>query len=73
MNAAVIRLKDAVWAIAERPVRTAQAVADLAGSEPGWGAIEAYTSIQQALSAIDRLEVRGATPRACTCWCATTA
>ncbi|HEX6166256.1 MAG TPA: SIS domain-containing protein [Acidimicrobiales bacterium] len=59
VNAAVIRLKDAVWAVANDRVRTARAVADLAGSEPGWAAIEAYTSIQQALSAIDRLEVRG--------------
>jgi glucosamine--fructose-6-phosphate aminotransferase (isomerizing) len=59
VNAAVIRLKDAVWAVANDRVRTARAVADLAGTEPGWAAIEAYTSIQQALSAIDRLEVRG--------------
>ena len=59
VNAAVIRLKDAVWAVEKDRVRTARAVADLAGSEPGWGATEAYTSIQQALSAIDRLEVRG--------------
>jgi glutamine---fructose-6-phosphate transaminase (isomerizing) len=59
INAAVVRLKDAVWAVAEDRVRTARAVADLAGSEPGWAATEGYTSIQQALSAIDRLEVRG--------------
>ena len=59
VNAAVIRLKDATWAVEKDRVRTARAVADLAGSEPGWGATEAYTSIQQALSAIDRLEVRG--------------
>jgi glucosamine--fructose-6-phosphate aminotransferase (isomerizing) len=58
-NAAVIRLKDAVWAIAEDRARTARAVADLAGSEPGWSAVEGYTSIQQALAALDRLEVRG--------------
>ena len=58
-NAAVIRLKDAVWSIGQDRVRTARAVADLAGSDPGWAAIEAYASIQQALSAIDRLEVRG--------------
>jgi glutamine---fructose-6-phosphate transaminase (isomerizing) len=58
-NAAVIRLKDAVWAIAENRTRTARAVADLAGSEPGWSAVEGYTSIQQALAALDRLEVRG--------------
>jgi glucosamine--fructose-6-phosphate aminotransferase (isomerizing) len=58
-NAAAVRLKDAVWAVAEDRARTARAVADLAGSEPGWAAVEAYTSIQQALAAIDRLEVRG--------------
>jgi glucosamine--fructose-6-phosphate aminotransferase (isomerizing) len=59
VNAAVVRLKDAVWSIERDRVRTARAVADLAGSEPGWAATEAYTAIQQALSAIDRLEVRG--------------
>jgi glutamine---fructose-6-phosphate transaminase (isomerizing) len=59
VNAALVRLKDAVWAVDKDRLRTARAVADLAGSEPGWGATEAYTSIQQALSAVDRLEVRG--------------
>ncbi len=59
VNAAVVRLKDAVWAIERDRARTARAVADLAGSQPGWPAVEAYTSIQQALSALDRLEVRG--------------
>jgi glutamine---fructose-6-phosphate transaminase (isomerizing) len=59
VNAAVIRLKDAVWAVEHDRVRAARAVADLSGSEPGWAATEGYTSIQQALSAIDRLEVRG--------------
>ncbi|HLM63001.1 MAG TPA: SIS domain-containing protein [Acidimicrobiales bacterium] len=59
VNAAVVRLKDAVWAVADDRVRNARAVADLAGSEPTWAATEAYTSIQQSLSAIDRLEVRG--------------
>jgi glucosamine--fructose-6-phosphate aminotransferase (isomerizing) len=59
VNAAVTCLKDAVWAVAQDRVRTARAVADLAGNEPSWEAVEAYTSVQQALSAIDRLEVRG--------------
>jgi glutamine---fructose-6-phosphate transaminase (isomerizing) len=59
VNAAVTRLKDAVWSVEQDRVRTARAVADLAGSEPSWAATEGYTSIQQALSAIDRLEVRG--------------
>jgi len=58
-NSAVVRLKDAVWAVAQDRATTARAVADLAGSEPGWAAVEGYTSIQQALVAVDRLEVRG--------------
>jgi glucosamine--fructose-6-phosphate aminotransferase (isomerizing) len=58
-NAAVGRLRDALWAIGRDRVRTAKGVADLAGHAPGWAAIEGYTSIQQALAAIDRLEVRG--------------
>ena len=40
-------------------LRTARAVADLAGTELGVAAIEVFTSVQVALSAIDRLEVRG--------------
>ena len=60
INAAVVRLKDAVWVGRARTAPAPpSAVADLAGSEPGWAATEGYTSIQQALSAIDRLEVRG--------------
>jgi glutamine---fructose-6-phosphate transaminase (isomerizing) len=59
VNLAVGRLKDALWAVGRDRVGTARAVADLAGHDPGWAAIEGYTSIQQALAAIDRLEVRG--------------
>src|SRR5581483_2301147 len=40
-------------------LRTARAVAALAGSEPSAAAIEAFNQVQIALSAIDRLEVRG--------------
>src|SRR5262245_4912531 len=59
VNAAVTRLKDAVWSVERDRTRTARAVADLAGPDPSWGATEGYTSIEQALSAIGRLEVRG--------------
>jgi glucosamine--fructose-6-phosphate aminotransferase (isomerizing) len=59
INAALIELKDAVWAIRRDRLRTARAVDDLAGPDAGIAALEAYTSIQQALSALDRLEVRG--------------
>lgn len=59
VNAAVIRLKDVTWAIARDRLRTARAVAELAGPEAGEAAIAAFASVQAALSAIDRLEVRG--------------
>ncbi|MEX0664031.1 MAG: SIS domain-containing protein [Acidimicrobiia bacterium] len=59
VNAAMLRAKDAVWAVRNDRLRTARAVADLAGSDASPAAIEAYTSIQIALSALDRLEVRG--------------
>ena len=59
INAALVRTRDAVWAVGRDRLRTARAVADLAGTELGAAAIEAFTSVQVALSAIDRLEVRG--------------
>jgi glucosamine--fructose-6-phosphate aminotransferase (isomerizing) len=59
VNAAVIRLKDALWAVQRDRLRTARAVADLAGPSPTRSAVEAFASVQAALSAIDRLEVRG--------------
>jgi glucosamine--fructose-6-phosphate aminotransferase (isomerizing) len=58
-NAAVLRLKDALWAVQRDRVPTAAEVRGLVGADAGWSAIEVGTSIQQALSAIDRLEVRG--------------
>ena len=59
LNAVVVRLKDAVWAIQRDRLRTAREVADLGGAGAGVAAIEALTSVQLALSALDRLEVRG--------------
>ena len=47
------------WAVRRDRLPTAGAVADLAGAGAGPAAIAAFTSVQQALSAIDRLEVRG--------------
>ncbi len=58
-NAAAMRCKDAAWAIERDRLRTADGVASLAGRETGWSTIEACTQIEQALRAIDRLEVRG--------------
>jgi glucosamine--fructose-6-phosphate aminotransferase (isomerizing) len=59
VNAAVIRLKDALWAVQRDRLRTARAVADLAGPAPTPSTVDAFASVQAALSAIDRLEVRG--------------
>ena len=59
VNAALVRLKDAAWAVQRDRLRTAREVAELAGPEPSRAAIAGYTSIQVALSALDRLEVRG--------------
>jgi len=59
LNAAIVRVKDAVWAVERDRVRTARAVSELAGGDATVAAIDVYLSIQQALSAIDRLEVRG--------------
>ena len=60
VNADLLRLKDASWAILHDRLRTARSVEDLAGAAADVpAAIEGYTSIQLALSAIDRLEVRG--------------
>jgi glucosamine--fructose-6-phosphate aminotransferase (isomerizing) len=58
-NAALIQLKDAVWAVRQDRLPTAERVGELAGPGAGPAAIEAFTSVQQALSALDRLEVRG--------------
>ena len=59
INAALVGLKDAVWAIEHDRVRTAREVRLLAGPQASANARRSYLSIQQALSALDRLEVRG--------------
>jgi glucosamine--fructose-6-phosphate aminotransferase (isomerizing) len=58
-NAALVRLKDAVWAVRHDRLRTAAAVTDLVGPGASPSAVAAYASVQVALSALDRLEVRG--------------
>ncbi|MCU1386841.1 MAG: glmS [Ilumatobacteraceae bacterium] len=58
-NATLVGLRDAVWAIRNDRLRAARAVDDLAGRDAGDAAIAGYFAVQQALSALDRLEVRG--------------
>jgi glucosamine--fructose-6-phosphate aminotransferase (isomerizing) len=52
-------LRDAAWSLRKDRIRTAQAVDALAGVGASRSALAAYLSVQQALSAIDRMEVRG--------------
>jgi glucosamine--fructose-6-phosphate aminotransferase (isomerizing) len=59
LNAALVRSKDALWAIRRDRLRSARAVDDLAAGDTSLAAVETYASIQTALSALDRLEVRG--------------
>ena len=59
VNAALVRVKDAVWSVARDRLRAARAVDDLADGDTGSSALEAFAAVQVALAALDRLEVRG--------------
>ncbi len=59
LNAALVGLRDVLWAIGRDRLRSATAVADLAGRGASDAAIAGFVAIQIALSALDRLEVRG--------------
>jgi glucosamine--fructose-6-phosphate aminotransferase (isomerizing) len=59
VNGALLEAKDALWAINRDRVRTALEVQVLVGADAGVAALDAALSVQQALSALDRLEVRG--------------
>ncbi len=59
INAELLAARDAVWAVRKDRLRTADAVAELTGRGAGPAAVAGYLAIQQALSAIDRMEVRG--------------
>jgi glucosamine--fructose-6-phosphate aminotransferase (isomerizing) len=58
-GAEVIDVRDALWAVRHDRLRTAIEVATLAGRDAGRAAVAGYLAVQQSLSAIDRLEVRG--------------
>jgi glucosamine--fructose-6-phosphate aminotransferase (isomerizing) len=59
LSAQSIAFRDVLWAIRHDRLRTAREVAALAGRDAGPGSLSGYLAIQQSLSAIDRLEVRG--------------
>ena len=59
-NQAIVRMKDALWAIRRDRLPHTAAVRELAaGSVPHAAAAAAFSSLQIALGALDRLEVRG--------------
>ena len=59
-NAAVLAIRDACWSIARDRIGTARAVSALAGGAPvGPAALAAFHSVEVALAALERLEVRG--------------
>jgi glutamine---fructose-6-phosphate transaminase (isomerizing) len=58
-NAALVRVKDASWAVRRDRLAAAVEVAALAGEGAGRAAVEASHAINVALAAVDRLEVRG--------------
>jgi len=58
-NQALIAVRDGVWAITRDRLRAAEVVSRLNSGAMHTGSLEAFLSIHQALSAIDRLEVRG--------------
>ncbi|CAB4865592.1 unannotated protein [freshwater metagenome] len=58
-GAALGALRDSVFSIRHDRLRAARAVHELAGRDAGPAAVAGYFTVQQALSALDRLEVRG--------------
>ncbi len=58
-NRELIRLKDGLWAIQRDRLRCAKSVSALIDGGSDGGQLEGFLSIHQALSALDRLEVRG--------------
>ena len=55
----LIDLRDATWAVRNDRLRTAREVEALVGRDSTVAAIAGYLAVQQSLSALDRLEVRG--------------
>jgi glucosamine--fructose-6-phosphate aminotransferase (isomerizing) len=59
-NQAIVRLKDGLWALLRDRLPHCLAVRDLAGGDlPHLDAAASFSSLQIALGALDRLEVRG--------------
>jgi len=58
-SARAVEVRDVLWALRNDRLRTAREVAALAGPTATSSALAAYLAVQEALSGLDRLEVRG--------------
>ena len=58
-SARLSQVRDASWSLRRDRLRTADAVHSLAGRNASESSLAGYLSIQQSLSALDRMEVRG--------------
>ena len=65
LNEQLVRIRDGLWALGRDRLRAVEAVSELlagvglSADSASPAAVEAYLSVHQALSALDRLEVRG--------------
>ena len=59
INKSLIELKDLLWHISQDRVGVALAIEELFGSYSDESSVELFVSIQEVLTGIDRLEVRG--------------
>ena len=59
VNALLISARDGAWAIERDRLRAGEVVSDLGGRDVHGAGIDAIFSVHQALSALDRMEVRG--------------
>ncbi len=58
-NACIIQAKDLIWTLSNDRVRLVESVRELSQEDRQEGLVETCISIHEALSALDRLEVRG--------------
>ena len=59
INACIIQVKDLIWSLRNDRVRLINSVRELCQDKRERGLVETFTSIHEALSALDSLEVRG--------------
>jgi glucosamine--fructose-6-phosphate aminotransferase (isomerizing) len=59
VNAALVRCRDSLWAVRRDRIRAAEGIGLLSADPPVGAGLSVLLSLHQALSALDRLEVRG--------------